>query len=62
MEKTFKALEKAMTKAEHAKYAFDQALAMLEVNKGSLSRATQRIRDVGGLTRARGRKAVGIER
>ena len=62
VEKTFKALEKAMTKAENAETAFRQALARADVSKQSLSRATSRIINMGGLTRVRGRKAVGIER
>ena len=60
MEKTFKALEKAMTKAENAEYAFRQALARADVSKQALSRATSRIINMGGLTRVRGRKAVGV--
>ena len=50
-----------MTKTENAKYDFDQALEMLKINKRSLSRATGRIRELGGINRVRGRKAMGIE-
>ena len=60
MDKFYKALEKAMWKAEAAEFAFRQQLAWAEVNKQALNRAKDRIVHVGGLNRVRGRKALGL--
>lgn len=60
MDKTFKAFEKLMLKTENAEFAFREALARADVSKQSHNRAKDRIVNMGGLTRVRGRKAMGI--
>ena len=50
-----------MMKAEAAEHVVRQALARVVVDKQARDRVASRIVNMGGLTRVRGRKAVGIQ-
>ncbi|CAK0788997.1 unnamed protein product [Prorocentrum cordatum] len=56
----FNKLERAMNQAEAAEEVFRMVLREAEVWRNVHIRATDRLVAVGGLTRARGRKALGV--
>ena len=56
----FKAMERAMKKAEAAVVVCRMAVEEAQVWKHAHARTKDRLVAVGGLTRARGRKALGV--